>query len=610
MTWYTEKTTEDAAQIARDTEGVIKTDLTGLINNWARYIGFYKDRFVNGFEPNDWYYKASNHFRRVGYTDQPELTHNVVRSCIDTVVAKITAHQPKAKFLTSGAFENTQEKAKDLEKFVDGVVYSENAYKKAALAFRDACICGTGVLKVFCDGDSIKIERVHVSRLRVDPKSISTSCKTKQIFQTDFVSREKLIKLFPKKKAVIKDVAAADPAEIGTDMIEVIECWYEGTEENPGRHLMLAGEDVLLDEKWTQGLPFVVIRYSDDVLGWYGLGLAEVLTPIQIEINEVVQKVQNNMNLLAVPFILKHKSTNIPDEFIADNRPAKIIEWEGNVPPQVVTPPAINPQVIQYLDKLYAKAFELARVSMLSALAVKPAGLNSGIALRTHHDIETQNFAPIARAWEQFFVDLALHIVGAAKQAASTNEDLSVTYLSSNKIRSIKWKDVDLEEDKYELTVDKASSLPQTAAGRVERVTELMQSGMVSVEEGRSLLDFPDLEKYNRLSTAALDDIEATFEHMLVTGKYVAPSKFQNLDMGIKLGVSYLIRAKLDGLPESKTDLIEQWLEEANELMMPPPPPEMMPPPGAPIGIEGGGPVPPPQGPEPQAGQAPGVPLT
>jgi len=604
MVWYLNKEVAEAGKEVSEIVSIIKSDQTGLVHDWTKYISLYKDKYIAGFSPGEWFTKVVDKFRESNNASDNWLTHNVLRSCIDTVVAKITAHQPKAKFLTSGAFEETQEKAKNLEKFVDGVVYAEEVYQKAILAFRDACICGTGILKIFCDGNKVKVERIHVSRIKVDCRTVSTSDKIDQIFQTDFVSRTKLKQMFKTKSEQIEAAPSASEAlekGLGEDVIEVTEAWRTSCKDKPGRHMILIGDEVLLDEEWTEALPFVVIRFSDDILGWYGVGLGEQLAAIQMEINEVVQKVQDNMNLLAVPYILKHKGTNIPDEFLGDNTPAKIIEWEGQIPPRVETPPGISPQVIQYLENLYRKAFEIARVSMLSAAAQKPAGLNSGIAIRTFHDIETQNFAPIARAWEKFFVDVATHIVGAIKQAASNDEELEVTYLSNNKFRKIKWSEVDMEEDQYELQVTRASSLPASPSGRLERIVEMVKSGMVSLEEARSLLDFPDLEKYNRLANASIDDLEALFEHMLIKGTYIEPSKYQNLELGLKLGVSYLIRAKLDGVGSSKTDLIERWLDEANALIEEA---QMaMLPPAAPEGIAPGGPVPQPEGPKlPQGG--------
>ena len=77
------------------------------------------------------------------------VTLNVIQSCTDTVTARIAKNKPKATFLTTGGDWTMQQKAKRLDKFVAGQFYNSNIYEVAPKVFLDACVFGTGFMKIY-----------------------------------------------------------------------------------------------------------------------------------------------------------------------------------------------------------------------------------------------------------------------------------------------------------------------------------------------------------------------------------------------------------------------------------------------------------------------------
>src|SRR5258708_1709729 len=77
------------------------------------------------------------------------VPYNVGQSTVDTVTAKIAKNKPKPLFLTSGGDYKLQEKAENLTKFVEGVMYENDAYTLGTQIFRDAAIWGTGALFIY-----------------------------------------------------------------------------------------------------------------------------------------------------------------------------------------------------------------------------------------------------------------------------------------------------------------------------------------------------------------------------------------------------------------------------------------------------------------------------
>jgi len=570
--WYNSEPDEVVFDLVSTVDN-IENEQEGRLDDYIRFAKLYKARNVQGFEPGDW--TVSNINADTGEMSVPaSITYNVVKSASDTVVSKIGLNKPRPRFLTEEGSEQQQQRAKDLEKFVDGILYSCGAHARAADALRDACIYGIGVLKVFERNGEVFVEKVHPSRMMIDDNA-ALDGEPKSLFQKEYVSREALLAMFPDSEKALYSAKLSTGSGYASarDMVEVYEAWHLSCGEISGRHVICVESGVLLDEEWDEdSFPFVVIRWVKDIMGWHGIGLAEELEGIQREINNLLNKVRDNMHLLSVPYILKPRGADVHDDQLLSNETARVIEYSGNVPPKIEIPPAIHPQVFSQLETLYKRAFEIAGVSQLSATSTKPAGIESGVALRTLQDVETQRFSTVARQWEDMFVDLAKKIIGCARQLEERGEELSSKYNGKSFVERISWSKVKMDEDEFILKVYPASSLPNTPAGKLETIIDMMKAGLITQDVAGNLLDFPDLEKYNSLMNSAMDDIEATMEHMLAKGEYIEPLPYQNLALGIKLGTHYYLRAKLRGEKQARLDLILRWLADADEILNPPQP--------------------------------------
>ena len=109
--------------------------------------------------------------------------------------------------------------------------------------------------------------------------------------------------------------------------------------------------------------------------------------------------------------------------------------------------------------------------------------------------------------------------------------------------------------------------MPATPAGRLATVEGLFQSGLIDRNAALGLLDYPDLESYHQLELAFIDDIDLLIENMLDRGIYSPPEPFSNLEFGIKRVQSAYIRAKIDGAPDSRLDLLRRYIESAVTLL-------------------------------------------
>ena len=131
---------------------------------------------------------------------QPRLTFNIIHSLCQAATAKIAKHRPGIMFLTEGGNFTQQSKAKAFNKLVQGQFHSMRVYSAAQSAFLDACITGTGVLKVYPQWGAPTVERIRSDELTIDPYEVKNGNKPRQLFQTKLVSRHVMAEMYPEKR--------------------------------------------------------------------------------------------------------------------------------------------------------------------------------------------------------------------------------------------------------------------------------------------------------------------------------------------------------------------------------------------------------------------------
>tara|TARA_R100000808_G_C2155477_1_gene168152 strand:+ start:13892 stop:15766 length:1875 start_codon:yes stop_codon:yes gene_type:complete len=502
------------------------------------------------------------------------LSLNIVHSMVSTVVSKIMKNRPRPMFLTSGGDWSMKRKAKMLNKFTQGLFYASKVYKVGEDVCRDACIFGTGFMKIYENNGEIIAERVFPHEIMVDD-SEAIYGQPRQMFQRKMINKEVLLSIYPEHRKAIIEAASTGPQSPSPypdvavfDGVEVIEAWHlpSAREAKDGRHTICIGGAVLLDEEYNKPyFPFVNLKWSSKALGFWGQGIAEQLTGLQIEINKLLKTIQIAMHLVSVPKVFVERGSKVSKAHL-NNEIGGIIEYAGT-PPVYKTANSVSPEMFSHLDRLYARAYEIVGVSQLSAASRKPAGLESGRALREFSDIESERFLSFARSYETMFLDAAKIMIDIARDVSKTGKDFSVTSFDRSNLQKVKWSDVKLDEDQYIMQVFPTSLLPVTPAARLQTVEEMMRTGLLSREDGMALLDFPDLKSVQSLETASFDEIEMVIESMIEKGEYISPEPFSNLAFALKKVNQAYIRAKLDGVPEERLDLMRRYVAECQSLI-------------------------------------------
>jgi hypothetical protein len=561
-------------------EGALASDLFGYVNRLIQQQSY---RQEENFKHMRLYGNMEAYaLRGYGfYNAEPSsivagrVTLNVVQSMVDTVTSKLTKNKPKPTFLTEGGNWEMQSRAKKLTQFVEGQFQATDFYPARAIAIQNSAIFGTGPVKIFREGKQIKLEQTFIDELIV-PDSEAIYGAPRQLHQRKKIHKDVLKNMFPDHAEAIETTCSLDLStfqsnsiDLASGMVTVLESWKlpSGDEAADGRHVICMDKLTLLDEPWIRNyFPFVFWRWGVRPLGFFGQGLAEQLTGLQLEINKLLRTIQISMHLVSVPKIFVEASSNIVSAHL-NNKIGGIVKYTGTRPEQgpLGTIPA---ELFTHLDRLYNRAFEIAGISQLSAQSQKPSGLDSGKALREFNDIESERFLSVGTRDEEAVMLASKMYIDAAKEIKEEFGEYNVKVSSGSSISTLEWDDVCMAEDKYIMRVFPTSALASTPAGKLADVQELLQAGFINKEDGMKLLDFPDLRQFYNFNNAGVEDIERCIEFMIDKGEYSTPEPYQNLQLGItKMQQAYLL-FKTQNAPENRLELFRRWIEDANGLLM------------------------------------------
>jgi len=505
-------------------------------------------------------------YSRFAGSRSENVTLNIVHSMCTTVTSKIAKNRPKVTFLTSGGDYSLKRKAKLLDKYCNGQFYATDIYTVAPKVFLDACVFGTGVMKIYANDNGMQCDRIFPNEIIVDDAE-SFYGEPRQMFQRKVVSREVLMAEYPEFEKEILNATKAEYGNTGesitSNQVECVEAWHLASAKgaSDGRHVICIDNVTLVDEPYDKDFfPFVFIRWTENLLGFWGQGLCEQLLGVQVEINKLLNRIQEQMHL-ATPKVFIESGSKISKAHI-NNEVWGVIEYTGTKPDFFV-PRTTTGEVFSHLDRLFNRAYEVAGISAMAAQARKPAGLDSGVAIREFSDIQSERFMLVAQAYENLFLEAARQMIDIARDYFESGDDFKVISRGDKSIQNISWGEIDLQEDQYVMQIYPTALLSSTPAAKLQTVQEMAQAGILNPTEARALLDYPDLEAVNQLATAFIDDVDLLIEQMIEKGQYNPPETFSNLEFAIQRVQSAYLRAKIDGVPEERLELLRRYMDDA-----------------------------------------------
>jgi len=259
---------------------------------------------------------------------------------------------------------------------------------------------------------------------------------------------------------------------------------------------------------------------------------------------------------------------------------------EGQEYPQESLAIPFAPMELDFRNAKVRDAWDSVGISQVSGAARREPGIESGVAQMTLNDTKAGRHLPEAQRYEQMYVDLAHQWVWRLRELAANDPDMVVQYPNGSLLREVKWKDVDVEDEKAAVTVAPASSLPRDPWGRQQMVQALRQGNIISQATAKTLIGWPDLDNELQTDNAESQYIDALIELYMNAEEddwdatlYQAPEGFivDKLGALTRFGSAWFrIRTDQMSLPpkekakaEFNCSLLTRYIQELQALLTP-----------------------------------------
>jgi len=501
-------------------------------------------------------------------------TMNVSQSCVDTLVSRITQNKPRPVFLTDGADYKDRNLAEQYNSFIAGELYRCKGHDKGKMILRDSCVFGDGFIKVFEQDKKIALERTLSTELFAD-KDDSWYGNPRQLVQFKLCDRGVVTGMWPKARLKISKSNKAyvdgsgESSETISDQIILIEAWhlpsFEGAED--GRRVIVCSDGVVDDMRWEKDyFPFAKMAYNPHSVGYFSQGLIEMLMGTQLGIDTLLRTISESIHAVGTPKVLIDELSKILETSL-NNNIGTIVKYRGT-PPTWETPQSNAPELYEHLQRLITYAYQISGISQLSAGGVKPAGLNSGEAQRVFLENQDDRFADLSSRYDDLYPDLSYKMMDVAKDIVDEHGSYTTVYPNKDGLREVDLPKAGVLKDVYVIQCYDESSLPRDPAGRYARLSEMLASNQITLEEFRELQSMPDLKNSDRLANSLRERILYMLDGIVESGKEPQPDVFilDPSDLATTLATNYINVYSRYKLEEKKMQMIRDFIVDISNI--------------------------------------------
>lgn len=432
---------------------------------------------------------------------------NVIKSCIDTLTSKIAQSKVRPFFnCINGTFKDINV-CKNAQQYFDQYFDIEEVNKKVSMAFRDACIFDHGV--IYVDGETKSITKALPWQVFVRPAELTYNNITRAYYcQNDYpVSmlpekyRNKVLKVNPDQEYVTYGI------------------YYDTVDQC--KAVYITELDFVEIEKYEGNrVPFIFLWYNNPIHGGSSVSVVDMLYGIQKEVNTLMSKVKDASQLSpALTFFLPDDATIKSTQL--NNRVGNVITYKATSdmsgsPVTVATPNFIDSQYIELINNLKETAYEMVGISQLSAQSKKPAGLDSGVALQTMENVESERFEEQLNQVIRCYVEIAKTCLRVFPKEETILPD------TPNRL-DVRWKDIVDEEKKMQIQFSAADSLSKDPSTKLQQLQQLAQVGVIPQERIAQFMELPDLEGGYSLSNNAINAVLSVIRDCIESDNYDVP---------------------------------------------------------------------------------------
>ena len=430
---------------------------------------------------------------------------NVGRSMALTLQSKLIQTKGRIFFSPVNGLWNTIKTCRNAQIYFDMLTERENLTSKVAQAVLDALVFEMGV--IWIDDETKTTQRVKPWEFYLDPAEKNYSNQSRcMLFHEEYP----LVSLKDKiKDGMVSYRMLQDNRNVKVkiyrywDLIEKKKYLFVNSE-------LIETIDIEYDK-----MPFAVFYYQNPIKGIYSNSVMDNCYQNQRQIDDLLRRIHDALTLSPANTIYVPKSaTNGNVAKMLSNKVGNVIEYDAALGGVVVsTPPAIDGQYLTMLQFFQQVAFEQEGISMLSAQSKKPSGINSGVALDTLQDVESERFQTQVDQLIQFYKDIYTTMIDVFPDG----DDILPKRLSRS---NIKWSEIKKQRESFSMQSSLASMLSKDPKVKMEQIEKLQQQGIINPNMAASLLQLPDLDGAYSAAMASYDCSRKIIERALDEEKY------------------------------------------------------------------------------------------
>lgn len=424
------------------------------------------------------------------------VNENVIASCIDSLTSMMASKLTRPYI--SGINTTFQERQvlSQGQQFFDIFIDEKRLNEVITAAFRDCCIFGDGY--VFIDGRNKNVIKALPWQVIYRPAEATYGKITRVLYER---------KSFP---------ATLLPYKAKQDYVNYQ--IYFDTVTHKEAHIVdgeiVAEYDYLSDE-----IPFVQFHYNNPIYGRDSNSVVDLLYGIQMKIHDLYNTFSEASKVNPAHTIFVPKGSDVKATSLT-NRVGQIFQYkpiEGVTKPvEIATPSFIADQYIQAVQMLKNDAYELTGVSKLSAQSQKPSGLDSGRALQTMNDIESERFEVQQRMVITSYVDVMKKCI----ECFDPQEDILPSDLNR---MPIKWGDLIAIKNKTKITFNALNYLSKDPSTRMAQIDNLEAKGYINKNQAMSYYNIPDADSAYNYANVSYNAVQEIISEALYAQDYTIP---------------------------------------------------------------------------------------
>jgi hypothetical protein len=513
------------------------------------------------------------------------LPDNVCKMAVDTLTAKVATIRPIPLVFTQRGNWADARKARKMRQFGEGEFYRQKIHEQIApRVIKDALVGRGGVVQVYVDGKKPKVERVHPWTIYFDDWDAEfgeplTCMRLRTMDRGTAIAK---LGTTPAKRKALEDagrfsassqVLRDEERSSTIERVELVEAWFrcvdhDDDEEHkcPGKHVIICEGCVLFEEEWPHDFfPFAWLFYDTPNTGFFGSGLVQTLEGYQVSINEANTKLADQYDKSGKLVILRDGSGILKTDIVNGLRVLSC--RPGPYDPVVADLDLVNEHLRMRPVELVERGLNASGVSQMSAQSQKPSGVESGIALQTLDDVETQRHIVFGRRFETWCMDVMRLLFECVKKIAREHGDYAIQVPMKGAYLDLSWKDVEI--DGFQLHLQSIGNLYLSFAGKLEKLKTLFEMGAIDRGTFMRHMDAGDVQSELDLETADKLLIDEIIESMMdvrsadeADEQYVDPHGDMPIAWAIRRVHQKKLQAQMDGAPKAVLDMLSRFRDD------------------------------------------------